>query len=66
MLRALEETKFGEIVSELGVYGVLVGDLRDGSVLFNEQRGHMMKTKWSHKNEGGIAHGGVADTPFLF
>ncbi|KAL3702413.1 hypothetical protein R1sor_020435 [Riccia sorocarpa] len=40
-------------VSELGIFGAY---LRSGDrVILNEQSGHLMRTKVSHSNEGGVA-----------
>lgn len=40
---------------------------RDGNKIFlNEQVGHMLRTKLSSANEGGLLHGdGCCDSPFL-
>ncbi|KXZ48946.1 hypothetical protein GPECTOR_24g236 [Gonium pectorale] len=54
----------GETLSELGVYGTFV---RHGSkVLLNKQSGHLVRTKTSSSNEGGVAAGfAVLDSPYL-
>ncbi|KAL2649306.1 hypothetical protein R1flu_017434 [Riccia fluitans] len=51
-------------VSELGIYGAY---LRHGDrVILNEQPGHLVRTKVSHSNEGGVATGyAVIDSPYL-
>ncbi|KPV72466.1 uncharacterized protein RHOBADRAFT_18343 [Rhodotorula graminis WP1] len=62
-----------EVVSELGVYGVvLVREDVDGSrggeadVLVNETVGHLLRTKASSSDEGGVAVGfSVIDSPLL-
>lgn len=56
------ETK--ELVSELGIFGVIIGD--DKNIVMNKQAGHMLRTKLSTDNEGGVATGlGACDSPFL-
>ncbi|GLC35901.1 hypothetical protein PLESTF_001238000 [Pleodorina starrii] len=54
----------GETLSELGIYGTFVrhGD----AVLLNQQSGHLVRTKTSSSNEGGVAAGfAVLDSPYL-
>lgn len=56
------ETK--ELVSELGIFGVIIGD--DKNIIVNKQAGHMLRTKLATDNEGGVATGlGACDSPFL-
>lgn len=56
------ETK--EFVSELGIFGVIIGD--DEHIIINKQGGHMLRTKLATDNEGGVASGlGACDSPFL-
>lgn len=53
-----------ELVSELGIFGVIIGD--DKNIMMNKQAGHMLRTKLSTDNEGGVATGlGACDSPFL-
>ncbi|TPX72981.1 glutathione synthase [Spizellomyces sp. 'palustris'] len=54
----------GEVVSELGIYGLWVSD---GSVVhMNETGGHLLRTKASSSHEGGVAAGfAVLDSPLL-
>ncbi|KOC62360.1 Glutathione synthetase [Habropoda laboriosa] len=55
---------FSDVVSELGIYGVVIGD--HASIIYNEEVGHILRTKSSNENEGGIAAGiGAIDTPYL-
>lgn len=55
---------FSDAVSELGVYGVVIGDQEH--ILYNEEVGHVLRTKPSNENEGGIAAGiGAIDSPYL-
>ncbi|XP_066253548.1 glutathione synthetase-like [Euwallacea similis] len=53
-----------EMVSELGVFGVIIGDSE--KIMVNRQVGHMLRTKVSTANEGGVAAGfGALDSPYL-
>lgn len=53
-----------EMVSELGVFGVVIGDSQ--KILVNRQVGHMLRTKASTADEGGVAAGlGALDSPYL-
>lgn len=53
-----------ETVSELGIYGTF---LKQGEqVLLNEEVGHLVRTKRTDSNEGGVAAGfAVLDSPYL-
>lgn len=53
-----------DLVSELGIFGVILGDV--DNVICNYQAGHMLRTKLSTANEGGVAAGlGALDSPYL-
>lgn len=53
-----------ELVSELGIFGAIIGD--KNKIVYNTQAGHMLRTKLSSANEGGVAAGlGSLDSPFL-
>uniref|UniRef100_A0A0B6ZT03 Glutathione synthetase n=1 Tax=Arion vulgaris TaxID=1028688 RepID=A0A0B6ZT03_9EUPU len=53
-----------DVVSELGIYGVYIGS--NDQEIENFECGHMMRTKISGTDEGGIVAGfAVLDTPFL-
>lgn len=55
---------FSDVVSELGIYGVIIGD--NDVILYNKEVGHVLRTKASNENEGGIAAGiGAIDSPYL-
>lgn len=57
-----QETK--ELISELGIFGVVLGN--DRNIIINKQGGHMLRTKLATDNEGGVATGlGACDSPFL-
>ncbi|TPX63011.1 glutathione synthase [Powellomyces hirtus] len=54
----------GEVVSELGIYGLWLSD--KGVVHLNENGGHLLRTKAANSNEGGVAAGfAVLDSPLL-
>ncbi|CAH1108389.1 unnamed protein product [Psylliodes chrysocephalus] len=53
-----------EVVSEFGMYGVIIGDSK--KIISNRQVGHMLRTKTATANEGGVASGlGALDSPYL-
>lgn len=53
-----------DMVSELGIFGAVIGS--KGKILYNHQVGHMLRTKISSANEGGVAAGlGALDSVFL-
>ncbi|XP_064539765.1 glutathione synthetase isoform X1 [Drosophila montana] len=53
-----------DMVSELGIFGVVIGDAEH--IFHNYQAGHMLRTKLSTANEGGVAAGlGALDSPYL-
>nr|CAI5819025.1 unnamed protein product [Callosobruchus analis] len=52
------------LVSELGIFGVIIGD--SDNIMVNKQVGHMLRTKDATADEGGVASGlGTLDGPFL-
>ncbi|KAK7082758.1 hypothetical protein SK128_001378 [Halocaridina rubra] len=54
-----------EVVSELGIFGVVIGNNEE--ILDNKYAGHMLRTKLSSVNEGGVAAGlGALDSVYLF
>lgn len=53
-----------DMVSELGIFGAIIGS--KDKILYNHQAGHMLRTKVSSANEGGVAAGlGALDSVFL-
>ncbi|XP_074034658.1 glutathione synthetase [Leptinotarsa decemlineata] len=53
-----------ETVSELGIFGVLIGDPQ--KIIVNKQVGHMLRTKAADSDEGGVIAGfGALDSPYL-
>ncbi|KJE96528.1 glutathione synthetase [Capsaspora owczarzaki ATCC 30864] len=53
----------GEIVSELGIYGVFIAD--DSRIIKNEAAGHLLRSKLASFDDGGVAAGVAAlDSPF--
>lgn len=66
MIRAFREVKLENVVSELGVYGFLLGNGEDLSIKHNSAHGHILRSKGEFTNEGGVAVGAaVIDTPYL-
>ncbi|XP_066592782.1 glutathione synthetase-like [Prorops nasuta] len=56
--------KSSEVVSELGIYGVIIGN--KNKIMHNEEVGHVLRSKLASTNEGGIVAGfGVLDSPYL-
>lgn len=56
--------KVVDLVSELGIFGAIIGT--KDNIIYNEQVGHMLRTKISTANEGGVAAGlGALDSPYL-
>ncbi|KAL3112148.1 hypothetical protein niasHT_012117 [Heterodera trifolii] len=63
----LEVPQLSNIVSELSIYGYLLGNSTNMAVLRNERDGYMLRSKREDDTEGGIhAGGGVHDSPYLF
>jgi glutathione synthase len=53
-----------DMVSELGIFGAIIGS--KDKIMYNQQVGHMLRTKVSSANEGGVAAGlGALDSVFL-
>lgn len=53
-----------EMVTELGVFGAIIG--KKNEIFYNKQVGHMLRTKISSADEGGVAAGlGALDSVFL-
>ena len=61
----------GEVIGELGVYGVCLwrhghGEKGDGEILENWEAGHLLRTKERESEEGGVAAGfGAVDSVCL-
>jgi len=54
----------GDAVSELGIYSVYIGN--GSEVRLNRAAGHLLRTKLSGVDEGGVATGfSVLDSPYL-
>uniref|UniRef100_A0A6P7HCT4 Glutathione synthetase, chloroplastic-like n=1 Tax=Diabrotica virgifera virgifera TaxID=50390 RepID=A0A6P7HCT4_DIAVI len=52
------------LVSEIGIYGVLI--CTPNKIMVNKQTGHMIRSKASTSNEGGVLAGaGALDCPYL-
>jgi len=64
MVRPGMEPYWAQCISELGIFGYIIGT--KDKIFDNEQVGHMLRTKLSHVNEGGVAAGlGALDSVFL-
>merc|ERR1719491_853832 len=58
------EAELVKVVSELGIFGYVIGDAN--SIKINKEVGHMLRTKLSLVNEGGVAAGlGALDSVYL-
>ncbi|VDP05070.1 unnamed protein product [Soboliphyme baturini] len=52
------------VVSELGIFGCMIGD--DKNILWQLNKGHLLRTKLFETNEGGVIVGASAlDSPYL-
>lgn len=64
IIRPGKKTEISTCISELGIFGIFVGD--KNGLRVNSQVGQMLRTKMSHSNEGGVAAGfGSLDSPLL-
>lgn len=69
LIRSVEEPlkddfDLSEVITELGIYGVIIGD--NSNIILNEQVGHILRTKSSSEDEGGIVAGiGALDSLYL-
>ncbi|XP_012218621.1 glutathione synthetase-like [Linepithema humile] len=70
LIRAIDEPHaednfdLSDVITELGIYGVTLGDSNE--IMLNTQVGHILRTKSSSENEGGIVAGiGALDSPYL-
>ena len=55
---------FANITSELGIYGSILGS--KNNIIFNNEDGHVLRSKKVGVNEGGVSAGfGVIDSPLL-
>uniref|UniRef100_A0A914HCC7 Glutathione synthetase n=1 Tax=Globodera rostochiensis TaxID=31243 RepID=A0A914HCC7_GLORO len=62
-----KETQLSDVVNEIGIFGYIFGNLKDGTVVYYEQNGNMIRTKLADSNEGGVSAGtGAFDTPYLY
>ncbi|KAJ8672684.1 hypothetical protein QAD02_003944 [Eretmocerus hayati] len=64
LIRAGKDFRLQDCVSELGIYGVILGD--ENEIKLNTQCGHILRTKPASADEGGIVIGaGSIDGPYL-
>lgn len=56
-----------EIVSELGIFGTVLFDEETGDIKTNDNAGHLLRSKFSTSDEGGVAAGfGCVDNVYLY
>ena len=66
LVRPDAKVELVDTVSELGVYGYLIGDMINEKILMNKADGHLLRTKTSGVDEGGIMAGASSlDSPYL-
>ena len=54
----------GAVVSELGVFGVCLSNVKTGEVVMNDVAGHLLRSKFEGVLDGGVAAGrAVLDSP---
>lgn len=64
MIRAGHKPLLEDTLSELGIFGVVIGNAKE--ILHNSVSGHMLRTKLHTSSEGGVVSGaGSLDSPFL-
>jgi len=64
MVRPGQNAKLVNVISELGIFGYVIGDKNE--IYTNKQVGQMLRTKLSHVDEGGVAAGlGALDSVYL-
>ncbi|XP_014220983.1 glutathione synthetase-like [Trichogramma pretiosum] len=64
LIKANEEVKMQNFISELGIYGVIMGN--ENQIFYNTEVGHILRTKPADADEGGIVSGaGALDNPYL-
>eukprot|EP00092_Neocalanus_flemingeri_P000115 GFUD01000117.1.p1 GENE.GFUD01000117.1~~GFUD01000117.1.p1 ORF type:complete len:481 (+),score=152.64 GFUD01000117.1:66-1508(+) len=64
MVRPGQDAKLVNVISELGIFGYVIGD--KNRIITNKQVGQMLRTKLSHVDEGGVAAGlGALDSVYL-
>merc|ERR1712066_320235 len=64
MVRPGAEPALVDVISELGIFGYVLGDQE--KIITNKQVGHMLRTKLSHVDEGGVSAGlGALDSLYL-
>lgn len=57
----------GGIVSELGIFGSYLFNEQNGEIVDNQTIGHLLRSKSSSSNEGGVAAGfGCVDNMYLY
>ena len=60
-----EDTTWSRVVSELGIYGVILSD-KEGKVIINKESGHLLRSKDVSKKDGGVVAGNAClDSPYF-
>jgi len=57
-VRPGSKSELATVVSELGVYGIIMGS--ESEILLNEEVGHLLRTKMADNDEGGVVAGFAA------
>ncbi|EME30421.1 glutathione synthase [Galdieria sulphuraria] len=56
---------FGKCISELGIFGIFLSS-DDNELIINRSMGHLLRTKWTRQEDGGVAAGNAfLDSPLL-
>lgn len=56
-----------DIISELGIFGSIIFNETTGEIKLNFESGHLLRSKFSSSNEGGVAAGfGCVDNIYLY
>jgi glutathione synthetase len=67
MVRPLQAPRLEDVISEVSIYGTLIGDSKTGQMLRSETDGYLVRTKPASANQGGVTAGtGVIDSVLLF
>ncbi|XP_075222172.1 glutathione synthetase-like isoform X2 [Lycorma delicatula] len=65
IIRASQPAARTDTVSELGIFGIIIGDSNE--IIYNKQVGHMLRSKESTADEVGVSAGfGAMDSPYLY
>lgn len=63
---ACQPPPYNQIDSELGIYGSVLVETNGHHIVWNQNAGHLLRSKLSGEKEAGVFSGaGILDTPFL-